>query len=84
MATKRKGRGRPKGQQNYDAEIARGELTRCPSCGSTDREAYWGKREHQHDGLDDSGRPFTHVCWRKTRCKVCGQIRVDRTLENRR
>ncbi len=58
-------------------------VSRCPSCGSTDRSKYFRKASYAlpanwfHDG-----RPATHVVYRFCRCK-CGQWRRDRSFENR-
>lgn len=65
------------------APVVAGDPTRCPSCGSTEREPYNNTREHDFAGLDDHGRPYTHVVWRRTRCRACGQSRDDRFRENR-
>jgi hypothetical protein len=47
--------------------------TSCPACGSPDREPYFNIRRQAHDG--------GVIVWRRTRCRVCGQIRDDRTTE---
>lgn len=95
-------RGRKKGAKNHDYAQAKGELTRCPNCGSTDRTPYWSHREVDAGGYRctrclTTGQqteaclcggtfklPYTHVVWRKTQCRACGQVRVDRHVENRR
>jgi hypothetical protein len=58
------------------------EASRCRKCGSTERTGYGHTREHAYAGLYD-GKPYTHVVWRRTSCAKCGQVRDDRTLENR-
>lgn len=59
--------------------------SRCarPSCGSTERERYSTTQVQAFAGRDEQGRPFTHIVRRWTRCKACGQARVDRSFENR-
>jgi hypothetical protein len=49
---------------------------KCIRCGSTSRMPYHRirKMEHNHDG-------YTHVVWRYTSCRKCGQSRVERTME---
>ena len=76
------GPGRPRGSATT-AATARGELTRCHACGSTDREPYLSRREQAIAGVDPAGRPYTHVVWRRCRCARCGQYRIDRHTENR-
>ena len=57
--------------------------TRCPKCASTDRVAYFGVVTREIHGVDETGQPYTHVVWRRTRCKACDQTRIDRHRENR-
>jgi hypothetical protein len=57
--------------------------TRCPACGSTERERYTRSTSQAFAGIGPDGAPFTHVVRRWTRCAACGQARVDRSLENR-
>lgn len=54
--------------------------TRCPKCGSTEREPYYQSKTVALVGRI-LGMPFDHVTFRRTRCKHCGQIRVERTYE---
>ncbi|KKL70280.1 hypothetical protein LCGC14_2106490 [marine sediment metagenome] len=51
-------------------------------CGSTRRSDYYGKIEQASRGRHD-GQPFTHIARRRTKCLDCGQLRVDRSYENR-
>lgn len=64
-------------------EVVVTSVTRCAKCGSTDRLPYFGTITKPISGLDPDGNPFTHVIWRRTRCKSCGQTRIDRHRENR-
>lgn len=67
-----------------ETPIVTGELTACPACGSTDRTEYKDTRTPlEHAGVTPSGRPYTHVRWKRTCCKGCGQFRIDKTFENR-
>lgn len=76
--------GRPAGRKNAEYDSAEGELTRCGKCGSTDREAYFGDPIVQEfSGVDEAGRPYTHIVRRRTRCRNCGQLRIDMHKENR-
>lgn len=65
------------------SEIVQGDLTRCPSCDSTEREPYTGKTEMEFSGTTPDGLPYTHIVRRRTRCQACGQHRIDRVYENR-
>jgi hypothetical protein len=58
-------------------------LTRCPACGSTDRESYSGTLTQEFGGVTPDGKPYTHIVRRRTICRACGQCRVDRFFENR-
>ncbi len=67
-----------------ETPIVVGELTACPACGSTDRTEYKDTREPlEHAGVTPSGKPYTHVRWKRTCCKGCGQFRIDKVFENR-
>jgi hypothetical protein len=87
MATKtkrttRKGPGRPKGSTRTVPDFVNVEPSRCKRCGSTRRSDYYGKTEQAFQG-EYNGRPYTHIVRRRTKCLGCGQIRIDRTYENR-
>lgn len=76
--------GRPPGSKTRDYPQAEAQLTRCPRCGSTERQPYReGPIEHAHHGLTPTGEPYTHIVWRHTACKSCGQHRKDKSYENR-
>lgn len=75
-------KGRPPGTPNTK-EIATVELSRCPVCDSTEKTPYGNKTELEYPGTTAAGEPYTHVVWRSTACKNCGQSRRDKTLENR-
>lgn len=74
-------RGRPPGAKNISVE-AIVDVSRCPQCGSTEREKYSNPTEMEQAGTF-KGQAFTHIVWRSTRCLTCGQSRRDRTYENR-
>ncbi len=57
--------------------------SRCPACQSTARTGYQSTTEHAIAGELEDGRPYTHVVWRRTACRKCGQHRIDRSYENR-
>ena len=57
--------------------------SRCVHCGSTDREPYVNPTEIEVGGIDGNGHPYTHVVYRSTRCRACGQARRDQCHENR-
>lgn len=76
-------KGRPQGAKNRPLAEAEGQLTRCPKCGSTNREPYFSRVVTDHAGLDPAtGLPYTAVVHRRTACSDCGQHRVDRHLVN--
>lgn len=55
----------------------------CPKCRSTDRTAYSNTTEYPIAGITIDGRQYSHVIWRTTACKACGQVRRDRSYEMR-
>lgn len=55
----------------------------CPKCRSTDRTAYSNTTEYPIAGMTIDGRQYSHVIWRTTACKSCGQVRRDRSYEMR-
>lgn len=79
----RKSRGRPRGSKTTAPDVVTVTASRCRKCDSTEREAYSKTREFERSGVDGEGRPYSHVVWRRTRCRKCGQRRVDRSYENR-
>jgi len=54
----------------------------CPRCGSTDRTPYYHTRTLAITGRI-LGQPYDHIVYRYTRCRACGQHRVDRHYEFR-
>lgn len=54
----------------------------CPKCGCTDREPYFAIKRLAISGLTPAGRPYTRITFRRTRCKGCGQSRIDRVFES--
>ena len=75
-------KGRPPGSENRQYDQVDAAVTRCRKCGGTDRTPYEQTRELEQAGTRDDG-PYTHIVWRRTQCKACGQWRVDRFFENR-
>ena len=73
---------KPKKPRSRNVPVVQAEVTACGACGSTDRQPYFNVRERAIAGVRD-GKPFTHVLWKRTRCTNCGQIRDDRSYENR-
>lgn len=74
-------RGRPKGAKTSAYVQVQTEATRCPKCSSTEREGYNRRKVIKAGGMIDD-RPYTHIVLQWTRCKGCGQHRIDRTHEN--
>lgn len=54
----------------------------CPRCLCTEREPYFAIARHDKSGIGPSGRPYTRITKKRTRCKRCGHPRVDRFFEN--
>ena len=75
--------GRPKGKTNNEHVAAVGRLTRCPRCGSTDRERYTKSTEQAFSGVTEDEERYTHIVRKWTKCSKCLQHRVDRLYENR-
>lgn len=75
-------KGRPEGSKTIK-ETSTVELSRCKICNSTDRTPYTNPTELEFPGFDPAGLPFTHIVWRATSCKNCGQARRDKSYENR-
>lgn len=73
--------GRPPGSKTQKLVV---DCTpgRCKKCSSTEREGYSDVKEMPYRG-ERNGLPYTHIVWRRTRCKSCGQGRIDQCLENR-
>jgi len=82
-AARKRKPGRPKGARTKQRDVVVATLTRCRSCGSTDREPYTGVRDMHVGGIDPEGTPYNFVSWKRTSCTVCGQHRVDQFFENR-
>jgi hypothetical protein len=73
--------GRRRGAKTGTPQVESGK-SRCPKCNSTTRKPYANTRAVESPGMIN-GKPYTHVVFRYTNCKKCGQARVDRTCENR-
>lgn len=54
----------------------------CPMCSCTEREPYFAIRRLAVAGTSPSGVEYTQITWKRTRCKRCGQRRVDRVFES--
>lgn len=75
--------GRPRHAKNIETIIDH-DPSACPKCRSTEREPYFGAPlEQEFSGTRPNGQAYTHIVRRRTRCKNCGQARIDRTYENR-
>jgi len=59
--------------------IATAVPTRCPRCGSTNRDPYHNTRRLDTTGTLPCGSVYSAVIWRRTRCHDCGQTRIDKT-----
>lgn len=55
--------------------------TKCPKCGSTERETIATKRE-EYRTVNAFGEEFRYIVRRWRRCSCCGQRRVERSYEN--
>lgn len=75
-------KGRPQGAGNVKT-IQSVQTPACPVCGKTDRERYRLLSAVQHGGFTANGREYSHVVNRRTKCKACGEPRIDRFFENR-
>jgi len=73
--------GRPSGSKTRST-IVDVSQSRCPKCDSTEREPYRHTTTTSICGVGPDG-PYTHLVRRWTNCKKCGQLRVDRSCENR-
>jgi hypothetical protein len=76
-------RGRPVGAKTAERDVVLVLPAACVRCHSTERAPYDKIRERAISGRTTDGRPYTHVVWRKTRCRACGQARVERHYEHR-
>ena len=83
MAKRKKRPGRPAGTPAERRPVVEARPSRCPNCGSTERERYTRTTWQPIAGQTSDGEPFTHIACRWTRCSQCGQARVDRAFEQR-
>ena len=81
-SAKKKRAGRPVGSKTQK-HVAENSPSRCLKCKSTERTPYSRTRVIESSGTDPRFGAYTHVVFRVTKCKGCGQARTDRTLENR-
>ena len=63
--------------------IVQATATRCFACQSTDRYGYYNVSAQEFGGVAPDGHPYTHIVRKWTRCRNCGQTRIDRVYENR-
>lgn len=80
---KKRSPGRPEGSPNVKPDQSEVTLSRC-KCGSTDRERYFGTPFELAYRGEKNGKPYTHVVKKRTKCKACGQQRLDIIYENRK
>lgn len=76
-------RGRPIGAKTQQRDVVLVLPAACVRCHSTEREPYDKVRERAITGRTTDGHIYTHVVWRKTRCRACGQARIERHYEFR-
>jgi len=71
--------GRPKGAASNEAPIVETTPSRCPTCGSTRRAAYFPNPVRREiTGIDPhTGQVYTAIVWRRTKCEDCGQHRTE-------
>jgi hypothetical protein len=82
--SQRRKAGRPAGAKTAkNPATVTVSASRCPSCGSTEREKYHRTDETPYCGPPRDDGPATHLVRRWTRCLSCGQNRIDRFYENR-
>ena len=75
-------RGRPTGSKTQTPDFADVLPSRCKRCGSTERDPYFGPVVSQrYNGTDPQGRHYNLIVRRRTRCKACRQLRIDRFFE---
>jgi len=74
-------RGRPRGSKTTKRDIVTVAASRCRKCGSTDRAPYSQTKSRQLTGCTPAGEPYNRVSWKRTKCKSCGQARVDKIFE---
>ena len=53
----------------------------CPTCGSSQRGAYYNCRFLEYHGTDQNGKSYSGVWLRYCKCDDCEQIRIDKSLE---
>lgn len=80
-----KPKGRPRGSKNVQRDECDVVASRCKRCGSSLRKPYQSDPTTLAAGGVDpiTGANYTHVIWRRTACKQCGQARIDKCYELR-
>lgn len=76
-------KGRPKGSESREYDVAVGSPTRCRACGSTDRAPYLPNPTIVNSsGISPvDGKPYDRIVIRRTKCLGCGQHRLDKIYE---
>jgi len=75
-------RGRPAGTTAAKRVEGTASLPRCPVCGSTQLKVIRETRPPMlYDGVDDQGRPYNRIRWKRCDCQACGAHPVMRVLE---
>lgn len=84
-ATPTKPKGRPRGSKNVERDECDVIASRCKRCGSSRRKPYQSDPTTLAAAGTDpiTGASYTHVIWRRTACKDCGQARIDKCYEYR-
>jgi len=72
-------RGRPRGSSTSPAVQIRVVPPRCPKCGSDLRDPYRLIQTRAIAGrLGPAGEQYDQIEWKRTRCRACGQVRIER------
>lgn len=80
--TESKTAGRPRGSRTQPRDVVPVQPSRCKRCGSTEREPYSQTTTRNIRGRNlETGALYNVVKWSRTRCKSCGQARVDQVFE---
>jgi hypothetical protein len=74
--------GRPKGSKTQQLPIVDVVLSQCSKCQSTERTGYSNVKTRASSGTAPDGHPYNFVSRKRTRCRNCGQRRIDVYYEN--
>jgi hypothetical protein len=72
--------GRSKGSRNGTPTV-NVELSRCQTCGSTERSDFYAKTVQPYAGETADGTKYNVIVRRRCNCLKCGQQRIERSLE---